>query len=35
MDIKIRKAEKQDMDSVLELINELAVFEKRAGSRDY
>jgi len=28
MDIKIRKAEKQDMNNVLELINELAVFEK-------
>ena len=28
MDINIRKAEKQDMHSVLELINELAVFEK-------
>jgi len=28
MNIQIRKAEKKDMDSVLELINELAVFEK-------
>ena len=28
MDIKIRKAEKQDMHNVLKLINELAVFEK-------
>ena len=28
MNIQIRKAEKKDMGSVLELINELAVFEK-------